>query len=52
MNSIDEGLECATIMIVDDEPTTIDVLEILLQGEGYTRFVTTTDSRRALDMLT
>ena len=35
-------------MMVDDEPTTIDVLEAFLQGEGYTNFVKTTDSREAL----
>jgi diguanylate cyclase (GGDEF)-like protein len=41
----------STIMIVDDEPTTIDILEMFLQGEGYEDFVTTTDSRQALDLL-
>jgi DNA-binding response OmpR family regulator len=55
VNDIDgqiEALKAATIMIVDDEPTTIDVLEVFLQSEGYTKFVTTSDSRRALVMLT
>jgi diguanylate cyclase (GGDEF)-like protein len=46
-----ESLKSATIMMVDDEPTTIDVLEAFLQGEGYSKFVTTTDSRQALDLL-
>lgn len=36
------------IMIVDDEPTTIEILEMFLQGEGYQRFVKTTDSRNAV----
>ncbi len=40
-----------TIMIVDDEPTTIDVMEMFLEAEGFGRVVTTTDSRRALDLL-
>jgi len=39
------------VMIVDDEPTTVDVLEVLLQGEGYTRLVTTTEPGRALELL-
>jgi DNA-binding response OmpR family regulator len=46
-----KALKASTIMIVDDEPTTIDVLQVFLEGEGYTSFVTTTDSRQALDLL-
>ena len=46
-----EGLESATIMMVDDEPTTIEVLTALLEGEGYSQFVTTSDSRQALGLL-
>ena len=46
-----KSLKSATIMIVDDEPTTIDILVALLQEDGYAKFVTTTDSRRALSML-
>ncbi len=38
----------STIMIVDDELTTIEILQAFLQGEGYDRFVTTTDSREAV----
>jgi diguanylate cyclase (GGDEF)-like protein len=38
----------STIMIVDDEPTTIEILEMFLQGEGYERFVKTTESRNAV----
>ena len=41
----------STIMIVDDEPTTIEILEMFLQSEGYEHFITTTDSTRALDLL-
>ena len=46
-----EERKSATIMMVDDEPTTIDVLEMFLQGEGYERFVALSDSRRALDVI-
>ncbi len=38
----------STIMIVDDEPTTIEILEMFLQGEGYDHFVTTTESPKAV----
>jgi len=38
----------STIMIVDDEPTTIEILEMFLQGEGYERFITTTESKNAV----
>ncbi|MCP5068537.1 MAG: response regulator, partial [bacterium] len=40
-----------TIMMVDDEPTTIDVIEMFLQGEGYEHFVSVTDSRLALEAI-
>jgi len=46
-----ESLKGSTIMMVDDEPTTLDVLEMFLQGEGYEHFVTTSDSTRALELL-
>ena len=41
----------ASIMVVDDEPTNIKVVQRLLQLAGYTNFVTTTDSTLALDMI-
>jgi putative two-component system response regulator len=37
-------------MIVDDEPTNIKVVQRFLELEGYSRFVTTTDSRQAVQM--
>ena len=46
-----EKFESVTIMIVDDEPTTIDVVEMLLESEGYSNFVTTSDSTQALDLV-
>ena len=38
-------------MMVDDEPTTLDVLEMFLEAAGYQNFVSVTDSRRVLDLL-
>ena len=35
----DETLPSATIMMVDDEPTTLDVMEMFLQAEGYRNLV-------------
>ena len=46
-----ETVKGAVIMMVDDEPTIIEVLEAFLEGEGYENFVTTTDSREALPLL-
>jgi diguanylate cyclase (GGDEF)-like protein len=46
-----EVLRGATVMMVDDEPTTIDVLQAFLENEGYQRFITTTESNCALDLL-
>src|SRR5687768_12834317 len=41
----------ATVMMVDDEPTTIEVLQAFLENEGYRRFVTTSHSSRAMDLV-
>jgi diguanylate cyclase (GGDEF)-like protein len=46
-----KALRDATVMMVDDEPTTIDVLQAFLENEGYRRFVTTSQSSRAMDLL-
>jgi diguanylate cyclase (GGDEF)-like protein len=45
------SVQAAVIMMVDDEPTTIEVLEAFLEGEGYANFVTTNDPRDALPLL-
>ena len=45
------GGRSATIMIVDDEPTTIDVLEMFLEGEGYRNLIRLSESTRAMDLL-
>ena len=49
--SSDRDSTRATIMMIDDEPTTIDVIEMFLQAEGYEHFVSVTDSREALDTI-
>ncbi len=40
----------AKILIVDDEQANIDLLEDILENEGYINFKSTQDSRKALDM--
>ena len=46
------ALKDATIMMVDDEETTLDVLEMFLEEEGYRKFVPTTESTSAVDRMT
>ena len=41
----------ATIMLVDDEPTIVDILKNVLEEAGYRSFIETTDSTRALELL-
>lgn len=44
-------LETSTILMVDDEPTTLEVLETFLEAEGFTNLVTTSDPRSVLPLL-
>ena len=46
-----KNLNSSTIMMVDDEPTTLEVLETFLEGEGYENFISVTDSTQALRLL-
>jgi DNA-binding response OmpR family regulator len=41
------GVEPVVVMMVDDEPTTLDVIEALLQTEGYQEFHKVVDPRQA-----
>jgi diguanylate cyclase (GGDEF)-like protein len=41
----------AKIMMVDDEPLNMDVLEIHLGAEGYNKFVAVSDSTKAMERL-
>ena len=50
-NDLYQALREATVMMVDDEPTTIDVLQAFLETEGYQRFVTTSESNQAMDLV-
>ncbi len=38
----------STILMVDDEPTTLEMTQLFLEGEGYERFVAVQDSRLAV----
>ncbi len=54
MNLIDEkyqGLKDAKIMIVDDEPINIEVVQAFLEEEKYRNFVTLDDSTQAMKLL-
>lgn len=41
----------AKIVVVDDEPVNVKVVIRLLRIEGYTQFVSTSDSRQALELI-
>ncbi|HEY7164732.1 MAG TPA: EAL domain-containing protein [Candidatus Binatia bacterium] len=45
------ALRSAAVMMVDDEPTTMEVLQAFLENEGYQHFITTTDSTRAMELI-
>lgn len=47
----EESQRNALIMMVDDEPTTIEVLRMFLEDAGYRNFVTTSDSREATALI-
>ena len=49
--SLMESLTRARVMIVDDEPIMIDVVQAFLEDAGYTNFLTTEDSPNALDLM-
>ena len=54
MNLLDEkyqGLKNAKIMIVDDEPINIDVVQAFLEDEKYNNFITVEDSTQAMKVL-
>lgn len=48
---IPDGLiKGASILIVDDEPASVRLLERMLERAGYTDFTSTTDPREAVDL--
>ncbi|TDJ70092.1 MAG: EAL domain-containing response regulator [Proteobacteria bacterium] len=48
LGSDSTSLTQATIMMVDDEPTTMEVMRAFLEDAGYRRFVLVEDSTRAM----
>ncbi|MCR8921438.1 EAL domain-containing protein [Dasania sp. GY-MA-18] len=44
-------LKDSVIMMVDDEPLLMELLQAFLEDEGYKKFITVEDSRKALDVL-
>lgn len=46
-----ETLLDAAIMMVDDEPLTMEIVQAYLKDAGYRRFITTTESVRAMDII-
>ncbi|GMQ75504.1 MAG: hypothetical protein BMS9Abin01_0754 [Gammaproteobacteria bacterium] len=46
-----EALKQATIMVVDDEPIIVETLENLLEDAGYKNFVSTTDPKKAIELM-
>lgn len=51
MNAPTDPSETPTILMVDDEPTTLEVMEMFLRGAGYERIVRTSDSRKVLELM-
>jgi putative two-component system response regulator len=50
------GVDAATVklsklMVVDDEPTNVKIVRRLLELEGFSEFVTTTDGRKAMTLI-
>lgn len=41
-------LKTAKILVVDDEPMNVDLLQLILRDAGYSNLTTVTDSRRAV----
>src|SRR5437773_7610928 len=46
------ALRNSTVMMVDDDRTTLDFVQKFLQRAGYTSFIATTDPRDALRLIT
>lgn len=43
------AMKRATIMMVDDEPITLEIIQMFLEDAGYTHFVLVSDSREAME---
>jgi diguanylate cyclase (GGDEF)-like protein len=51
LTSTDAGMSQATIMLVDDEDITLDVIQMFLEDAGYTRFIQCADSSQAAGLI-
>ena len=51
LEAIDNSIRQSLVMIVDDEPISLNVVQRYLSGLGYERFVSTKDSREAVDLV-
>jgi len=47
---VDDWLGSATILVVDDNPTNVRILDRLLSGNGFTNIVGTTDAYEGLEL--
>ena len=48
----DDPIKSARIFVVDDDPTSVEVLKLMLKDAGYTNLSMMTDSRHAVSMFT
>jgi len=49
--SPDAQVEEGRILVVDDDPTAVTLMRHLIEREGFTRVVTASDGRQALDLI-
>jgi diguanylate cyclase len=49
--SLQDNLSSATVMIIDDEPIVIDVVQAFLEEAGYRRFIGVADALKAIDAI-
>lgn len=47
----DESLSQATVMMVDDEPITLDVVQAYLEEAGYQKFITVSEPQKAVALV-
>jgi signal transduction histidine kinase/CheY-like chemotaxis protein len=47
---MNDAVRGCTLLLVDDEEANLDLLEVLLQGEGYESLVRTSDARQAIPL--
>ena len=45
------SVKLSKLMVVDDEPTNVKIVRRLLELEGFSQFVTTTDGRKAMTLI-